>query len=58
MDENRAKSIYYLTDEMHTNVADIYEALMDELSDEAVKTIDDLTKKLKDLKESIVKKDE
>jgi len=58
MVESKAKSIFLTTDDMHTNVADIYEALMDEENTEAVKLIDSLSRKLKDLKESITKKEE
>lgn len=58
MVESKAKSIFLTTDDMHTNVADIYEALMDEENTEAVKLIDSLSRKLKDLKESIIKKEE
>lgn len=57
MKENK-ESIYHLTSEIHNDIDNVYEALMDEDDKEAVKNIDEAVGKLKDLKGNIILKDE
>lgn len=56
--EGGHKAIFALTSEIHEDVDDIYELLMDSEPDKEVeKKIDEAIKKLKELKESVIKKD-
>ena len=49
--------VFTLTDEIHGDVNEIYELLMDGEDDKIVeKKIDEAVKKLKELKESVIKK--
>lgn len=57
MKENK-ESIYHLTSEIHNDIDNVYEALMEEDDKEAVKSIDEAVGKLKDLKGNIILKDE
>ena len=50
--------IFSLTDEFHTDVDNIYEAVVDEENDEAFQMIDELRRKLKALKDNLTKKEE
>lgn len=58
MEENKAKSIYHLTDEIHIDVDNIYESLMDEDDKEAVRYIEVAVGKLRDLKGNIILKED
>jgi hypothetical protein len=55
MEKNKYNSIYSLTDELHNDITDIYEAMMDDEFDIAVKLIEITRGKLKDLKDNIFK---
>ena len=51
--------VFGLTSEIHEDVDEIYELIMDEEPDKTVeKKIDETIKKLKELKESVTKKNE
>ena len=51
--------VFGLTSEIHEGVDDIYELIMDEEPDKVIeKKIDETIKKLKELKESVTKKNE
>lgn len=52
--------VFMLTSEIHEEIDDIYEAIMDDEPDKQIeKKIDETVKKLKELKESVTKnKDE
>lgn len=50
--------IFSLTDEFHTDVDNIYEAVVDEENNEAFQMIDELRRKLKALKDNLIKKEE
>lgn len=50
--------IFSLTEELHGDVTNIYEALVDNENKEAFKMIDGLRRKLKDLKDNLLKKEE
>lgn len=50
--------IFSLTNEFHTDVDNIYESLMDKEEKEAFKMIDGLRRKLKALKDNLIKKEE
>lgn len=55
--EKKDNIIFYLTNEMHNDVADIYEAMCDNIIDDSITHIDNLINKLRDLKNNIIKKD-
>jgi len=58
MDENKGKAIYFLTEQLHTDVDNIYESMSDDENDEAIENIDLLILKLKELKNNLTIKDE
>lgn len=58
MDENKARTIYHLTEEVHNDTTEIYELLMDEENEDAIKKIDILRRKLKELKDNVIKRDD
>lgn len=58
MDQNKAKSIFCFSDELHDDIDEIYELLMDGDDDEAVSKIDKTRAKLAHFKSNIVIKDE
>lgn len=49
--------IFGLTEELHDDVAAIYEAVVDEENKVAFDLIDELRRKLKALKDNLIKKD-
>ncbi len=57
MEKIKAKSIFALTDVLHTEVSDLYELLMEDEIEESKVKIDLIRRKLKDLKDNITNKD-
>ena len=55
---DKHKVIFSLTDEFHTDVTDIYEAVVDEEIERSFIMIDELRRKLKALKDNLTKKEE
>lgn len=49
--------VFGLTSELHDDVANIYESIIDKEDEEAFKMIDELRRKLKALKDNLIKKD-
>lgn len=53
MDKNKVKSIVKITENLHDEIDQVYESLMDEDFKEASKTIDTLVESLKHLKTNL-----
>ena len=58
MTSNKHKVLFSLTDEFHNDITNIYELTMDEENEEAFELIDELRRKLKTLKDNLIKKEE
>lgn len=56
MEDNKAKSIINISNELHDKVDDIYEGLMEEDEESTINSIESLRVDLKDLKDSISNK--
>lgn len=57
MEKKKVKSIVSITEELHSDVTNIYEELMDGEDDNALEKIDETIAKLRHLKSNIVIKD-
>jgi len=57
MDQKTAKSISHATLEIHDDITEIYENLMEEDNKEAITNIDNVVAKLKHLKANVTIKD-
>lgn len=55
MGENKLNIIFIITNEMHDDITDIYELIMDESFEEALDIIEKIRISLKDLKDNITK---
>jgi hypothetical protein len=58
MDENKSKALYFITEEIHTDIDNVYESASDDDVEEAIKNIDLAIQHLKDLKNNLTIKDE
>lgn len=58
MGENKGMAVYFLTEEIHTDIDNIYESMSEGENDEAIKNIDLAIQHLKDLKNNLIIKDE
>lgn len=56
--DDKSKALYYLTEEIHRDIDDVYEASSDGEIDEAIKNIDLAIQHLKELKNNLQIKDE
>lgn len=58
MQQKRIKFIVSETTQLHDKVAEAYEALMDEENDEAVKVLDSIAEKARELKADLLTKED